>query len=533
MDAFGELQGAQPYPVYKLKDVVHDQLDMELSDLPKDMYIPRLLVLVNNCEETISGYRTELASRARGCQNPPTGVLRERRNSPKGSILEKYANDCFLLYQFIFGNLSEIDDLFKRGNSSVRQVPSTPRRLATDDNYELMSLKNTVATLQSDVLVLKKGANEMKERFESFSFSMKSSVSSIQHELDSCCSILARKAKGVPPKDCKRLSDGIDVLSSCVSKLENSRIQLLSDVSNVNQRSDDNSRNINKLLDGSTKIKNNEKLLKQDIDDKIESEMQKQIDQSNTSIQNESQKIMKTLDSKVKLLKVDSYSTTNMLKATLDKFADNLTEKLENMNSNMLNFFEKILQSSQNQPSTNVTDGPNVKQTARKVGFSDKHSHVSDKTSACNSDVTGPHIPHSGTSLIDLTESNNGELVCNSHSLISQESFPRHDSNNVNAKQRNNIFKGVIRKKAKSFIITGIDLESDEEGLEMFLEDIGITFKSAKFLYTRRTDSRAAQIVIDEDQAEIIEDPDIWPAGISCRPWLNRVDYRRRYDNVD
>lgn len=94
-------------------------------------------------------------------------------------------------------------------------------------------------------------------------------------------------------------------------------------------------------------------------------------------------------------------------------------------------------------------------------------------------------------------------------------------------------FKGVVRKKAKAYIITGIDLDSDQKGLEDFLVDIGVEYKSAKFLYTRRTDSQVAQIVVHEDQAEILENPDTWPTGVQCRVWLKRTDYRKRYYGQD
>ena len=91
-------------------------------------------------------------------------------------------------------------------------------------------------------------------------------------------------------------------------------------------------------------------------------------------------------------------------------------------------------------------------------------------------------------------------------------------------------FVGVIRKRAKLYMISGIDLDSNEEGLHDFLVDIGITFRTAKFLYTNRTDCQVAQIVVDEDQREAVEDPKTWPDGITCRRWLKRSEYiaRRR-----
>ena len=101
---------------------------------------------------------------------------------------------------------------------------------------------------------------------------------------------------------------------------------------------------------------------------------------------------------------------------------------------------------------------------------------------------------------------------------------------NVSLRQ-SHALKGVIRKKAKSYIINGIDLDSDQEGLEEFPTDTGIQYKSAKFLYIRRSDSPSVQIVISEDQSDLVENPDTWPPGINCRPWLKRSEYRNKFAN--
>lgn len=76
-------------------------------------------------------------------------------------------------------------------------------------------------------------------------------------------------------------------------------------------------------------------------------------------------------------------------------------------------------------------------------------------------------------------------------------------------------------------------MESDQEGLEAFLTEIGVKYKSAKFLYTRRPDCQAAQIVINEDQLNLVENAETWPPGISCHPWLQRTEYRNRFSNDD
>lgn len=46
---------------------------------------------------------------------------------------------------------------------------------------------------------------------------------------------------------------------------------------------------------------------------------------------------------------------------------------------------------------------------------------------------------------------------------------------------------------------------------------MGITCKLVKFLQTRRSDCQVAQIVVDENQAVVIENADLWPEGVICR----------------
>ena len=89
-------------------------------------------------------------------------------------------------------------------------------------------------------------------------------------------------------------------------------------------------------------------------------------------------------------------------------------------------------------------------------------------------------------------------------------------------------FKGVLRKKAKSYFLTGIDPDSDELGLYDFLEELGVVCKSARFLDTKRQDCLVAQIVVNEDQKDVVEDPNTWLEGIVCREWQKRSDYRAR-----
>jgi hypothetical protein len=78
--------------------------------------------------------------------------------------------------------------------------------------------------------------------------------------------------------------------------------------------------------------------------------------------------------------------------------------------------------------------------------------------------------------------------------------------------------------------VTGISLDSNEEGLHDFLTSLDIVFSSAKFIYSKRNDCQVAKIVVDENQSEIVEDSYTWPEGIYCRPWLNFNDYKARQE---
>ncbi|CAC5424454.1 unnamed protein product [Mytilus coruscus] len=71
IDEYSETQNSQ------IADFVPNQefiylLDQELSDLPRDSYVFKLIDLTHDSENTITWYRTILASRAKSIQGCPT-----------------------------------------------------------------------------------------------------------------------------------------------------------------------------------------------------------------------------------------------------------------------------------------------------------------------------------------------------------------------------------------------------------------------------------------------------------------------------
>ena len=129
--------------------VSFDKFDTELNGLPRTSYLNKLIELSNASEETLSHYRNELSKRAKQRHNAPSGELKDRRNTTRTTIAEKYASDCFTIYQFLSSNIADIDDLYRKSSimptfSSSSQ--STPARHAPH-SHDLKQTSNDVSAL--------------------------------------------------------------------------------------------------------------------------------------------------------------------------------------------------------------------------------------------------------------------------------------------------------------------------------------------------------------------------------------------------
>ncbi|CAG2220218.1 unnamed protein product [Mytilus edulis] len=100
------------------------KLDLELIDLPRDSYIVKLIELTNDSDDTITWYRSMLTSRAKSIQGCPLGKLITRKSTNRGSSSQKYAKDCYLLQQFISGDPSSIDEVFRKDEPKSVSEPN-------------------------------------------------------------------------------------------------------------------------------------------------------------------------------------------------------------------------------------------------------------------------------------------------------------------------------------------------------------------------------------------------------------------------
>lgn len=537
----------EPYTACKLDSIVYDRIDNDLYNLPKEIYISSILKMTDNCEETLSHYRHELAARPRQCENPPVGVLKDRRKSMKYSVADKYAQDCYTLNQFLSGNIMEVDDLFKKANNLTNISVSQTPRVNTDFAHDINLLKNNVSSLQSEVHILKIDAADTKSKLSSFSSELKAEIALLKNELSSCSFVLAETAKCVPQCETNTLSGGLKAIALLLNKLDNSRSKFLDSLSEVTQTSQDNSVQLQNMHDLESKQKNALKVHLNEVNDKLDNHVQNVV-KSSASSHHENQ--IKLMDHKIKQIdkKVSQNDTNSCFNNAFESFSKDLVDRFDMLNSSLKESIASLVTS--NRVNNNPNVAPHTKQKRNVSQPSVQTISAPESPESYKAEAEVPSRPDISTDThIDNVE-NRPKAYTSDDNTNHQEHKQSINSNVIDLTgvtshqqeaeieinvpfRRPHAFKGVIRKKAKSYIIVGIDLDSDQDGLEEFLTDTGITYKSAKFLSTRRTDSQVAQIVIHEDQAPLVEDPETWPPGISCRPWLKRPDYRERYANID
>ena len=125
------------------------KLDNNLQNLPREIYIDRIIEQTNNCDETISMYRNILVNKARLSEKCPNGPLYARRNTKQESSSKRYDNDCYALQSVIDNDdpraLTEI--IAKRRTTEKSETidltdPATPVvKISTTMKLELAELK--------------------------------------------------------------------------------------------------------------------------------------------------------------------------------------------------------------------------------------------------------------------------------------------------------------------------------------------------------------------------------------------------------
>ena len=134
-----------------------DKLDNELCNLPKDVYINKLLDLCENDESTVYWYRDTLCSRAKKLSDCPSGKLLNRKTTKRGSSTARYAKDCYILYMFMQGEKSSINEIFDKNKdpfcgTDISKLNAVEVKVTVQSLLQrITNLENVVHSRESDI----------------------------------------------------------------------------------------------------------------------------------------------------------------------------------------------------------------------------------------------------------------------------------------------------------------------------------------------------------------------------------------------
>ncbi|KAH3796577.1 hypothetical protein DPMN_150146 [Dreissena polymorpha] len=167
----------------------------------------------DNNDSTLPQYRQDLSRRARLCENCPIGSLKERRGANRS---KKYAEDCYLLQQFLDGNVTNVDDLYRSQHAMIVHSQPTPARNQTQDR-NMIDLKETVAFLKAEFTLLKSNMCKVNENM----VTLHNDLHTVKSELPSCSNIISKHLDLSNSNSHNLvLSNGILAISRTLMKLE-------------------------------------------------------------------------------------------------------------------------------------------------------------------------------------------------------------------------------------------------------------------------------------------------------------------------
>ncbi|CAC5398849.1 unnamed protein product [Mytilus coruscus] len=148
---FSYIQPAQE-SVYVPQQEFIAKLDYDLADLPKQTYISKLIEKTNNTDDCLTWYRSTLASREKSIQGCPTGKLDNRKSTTKSTSTSKYAKDCYIIYMFLQGDKTQIDEVFRKDDNKLSVV---------EHNSEVVS--NEIIEMRANNHILLERVSELEK----------------------------------------------------------------------------------------------------------------------------------------------------------------------------------------------------------------------------------------------------------------------------------------------------------------------------------------------------------------------------------
>ena len=488
-------------------DVEH--FDAQLQNLPKDMYISKLLEMCSDNETMVCYYRNVLCSRAKNNKECPKGNLISRKTTKTGSSAQKYARDCYTLHMFMHGELSGVDQVFDKQKyngtdvskinivelrvvvqSLVERVSDLENSLATSNktigslNSKLQSLRSQCDKLQLDYDNLRAESSSKFSKYDSFYKLSTENFKSVQADIDNINS-----HQGKIDGELKRLNKVSQSFQSKISSLSPNKSYASAVIQHANNDSPDNSN------------------YSPPYGDNVTSEQVYHVQNSSDKSPN----LQRSLTPK-----------KHTESSTVDSIDTDAPARIPEDNGHNNGHGNDRISHSPGTSPVIVLRSDN--QTKAKVRL--EHTNNAHNTEDCTGNTPEYVTPKRSVKY-------NG-LSC--HIIV--EDKLRSIRNSDTKHQHKDVFLGVTHKKAARYFLSGILKDSTYDGIKSYVENKGVHVSHLTLFKPKgRYSVRTAKINVSPQCSEIVEAPEFWPEGVYCRKWYSEREWdsicEQRYAQAD
>lgn len=472
-------------------------LDAHLHNLPKEMYIGKLLERCSNDENIICWYRNVLCSRARSQNDCPNGNLISRKTTKSGSSAQKYARDCYTLHMFIQGDGTGIEHVFdkqKGCGTDMSKIPMIELRVVvqsllqrvTDLEKSLTEKENTIQSMDSKIKLLESEHNNLQSDYDTLEAEARGRFT----KYDSSQKLNADRIK--------RIESDLENVHGSQEKTQ-CEIKKLAKISGNNSRPKSPAKSYASVL-GSTACDTptqNSSVDHDAAEKKSPNALSKNIGHNLKSIRKELDKSDTDLDTRY--IKSPPCAPTDKTQVNSTRSSNDI--QIERSPDRGIKSFTK----TQQFPS----------------GASGEKTQV-------NSSRSADSIQSERTHDRDTRSKDNPKELCRSVKYKGDSCVITVDEKSSNQPEKD-IFLGVSYRKTARYYLSGIDKLSTSLGIQNYIQSKGI--KITHFvLFKPKPRSRllSAKLNVPLQHAESIEHHDFWPNGVRCRKWFSERQWEEK-----
>jgi hypothetical protein len=483
-------------------------LDRDLLNLPRDLYVSKLLRLTHESDTDLSSYRDLLLRRARTIEGCPTGKIVTRRGSRKEPMNIKLANDCYVIDSFIKGERDvEFEGLFTKtkpqcdSDQNKANTDNTPKRNnSTEFQLEL-------SKVLTNMIDLNKKYSELKE------------------------------------EQCK-LSGKIKLLECENQRLTNENVMLIEKINLCNKQFHESVSNItDQVIAMNGRITDMNSVIAQRTE--CDRTTYEQITKTG---ENQSINLTRSEVERLPYSQQNNESTTDR-KKECDERSENLALETDakkkhidppsirkHHSQNEVPTYADVVKNRQTksvvdnlEPATDklplMIQDPVTKRWSRAENSvrNTQTDHIKSQTSK-----ELPSHKHDTGNKIETVITNKRGTRQSEKTLKGNNKQLHQNGNKVTSwSEAAKVFKGQYTGRVKRYYIGGIHRESTEYGLEEYLTDRGVNPIELSLFESKRGNI-CAKVTIPYYEDYLIEDIHFWPRFMRCSQWMSKNDWNHR-----